>query len=287
MLMPLLVVILLFALAILAVLLDRRYFGGKKRSIIIDGINRTYKVHLPESYSGNKKYALVLVLHGLSDSPNLIELNSAFSKKADKENFIAVYPKGTGKKLSWNAKFCCGDSLRNNVNDIKFLDEVIKTVGKDFAVDKERVFVVGFSNGGMMAYSLASELSHVKGIGVVAGTIGSKTTKIPMPKGDVSVIAIHGERDQSVPLAGGGKFSFLSVDDSLSTWAPEAEKLEEKGDYFIKTTYKKTGKENIVLYTVKNRTHVWFGGLQDYILNQKIPKVFATDLIWDFFKKLK
>lgn len=280
-------IFLLLALIFLAMLLSRSFFGGKNYSLSVDNLDREYKVHLPKGYKEKDKYPLVIVLHGLGDSPALVELNSGFSKKANQEKFIALYPKGTGKKLSWNAKFCCGDALKNKVNDVKFVDSIIRKVEKDYPVDTSQIFIVGFSNGGMMAYRLAVELPYVKAMGIIAGTIGSNKNKIDSPQKETAAILVQGEKDKTVPLAGGGEFSFLSPEQSIKVLTGEAyNKTEKKTDDFSKITYAKAGKPDVVLYVVKDRGHIWFGGLQDYILNRKRPKVFATDLIWDFFKSL-
>ena len=80
----------LLLLLIFSMLFDRSFFGTKNYSLKIDNLERTYNVHLPKGYSGGNKYPLVIVLHGLSDNPTLVELNSGMSKKADREKFIAL-----------------------------------------------------------------------------------------------------------------------------------------------------------------------------------------------------
>lgn len=277
------VIIILFVLAALALLFERSYFGGKKYTLNVDGLNRTYKIHTPRGYKQENKYPLVIVLHAFGDNPTFIELNSGFSRKADKEKFIAVYPKGTGKKPSWNAKFCCGFAFENNIDDVKFIDRLVKAIEKDFAVDKNRIFVTGFSNGGMFAYNLASELSYIRAIGVVAAAAGAKDYKVPAPESEIAVIVFHGENDKNVPLDGGTDLSFLSVENSLENWIGQiAGKKAEDNTYSTRIVYA----PNTVLYIVKNTGHVWFGGLQDYLITRRLPKINATDIMWDFFKRL-
>src|SRR3990167_4987631 len=108
-------IFLLLFLLIFAMLFNRSFFGTKTYSLKIDNLERTYNVHLPKGYEGGNKYPLVIVLHGLSDNPTLVELNSGMSKKADREKFIALYPRGTGKRPSWNAQFCCGEARKNKI----------------------------------------------------------------------------------------------------------------------------------------------------------------------------
>jgi poly(3-hydroxybutyrate) depolymerase len=71
--------------------------GDLPGSLDFDGRSRAYFVHLPPGYTGKQALPLVLVLHGATESPEAVEKLSGISVKADKENFIVVYPRGTGR----------------------------------------------------------------------------------------------------------------------------------------------------------------------------------------------
>ena len=72
---------------------------------------------------------------------------------------------------------------------------------------------MGFSNGGMMSYRLACELSeHFSAIGVGGGALVLNTCS---PPNTVSVIHIHGGLDTTVPLDGGGPFFVKPVIESF------------------------------------------------------------------------
>ena len=66
-------------------------------SIVVDGRTRNYFVHTPPAYTGKTPLPLVLVLHGATESADSVERLSGMSTKADQQNFLAVYPTGTGR----------------------------------------------------------------------------------------------------------------------------------------------------------------------------------------------
>ena len=119
------------------------------------------------------------------------------NEKADQEGFIAVYPNGTGRlepMLTWNGGNCCGYAQWNNVDDVGFTRALLDDLAKVVNVDAKRVFATGISNGGIMCYRLASELSdRIAAIAPVSGTMGTLTCN---PKRPVSVIHFHGTEDR-------------------------------------------------------------------------------------------
>ena len=145
-------------------------FGGRARSYILHvpagvGSSRASaaagaKVGVP---GGAKTVALVMVLHGATQSPESAERMSRMSERADAQNFIAVYPRGTGRLANvptWNAGNCCTYAMENHVDDVEFLGALIDKLERDYSIDRRQVYVTGISNGGMMAYRLACELSE-------------------------------------------------------------------------------------------------------------------------------
>ena len=62
-------------------------------------------------------------------------------------------------RYTWNADNCCGYAHRQNVDDVGFISALIEELVADYQVDPSRVSVTGFSNGAMMTFRLACELS--------------------------------------------------------------------------------------------------------------------------------
>ena len=60
------------------------------------GSNRQALVHVPKSSASSGRFPVVLVLHGFGDSSELVEEQTAFSKKADQAGFHHVYHPSCG-----------------------------------------------------------------------------------------------------------------------------------------------------------------------------------------------
>jgi polyhydroxybutyrate depolymerase len=134
---------------------------------------------------------------------------------------IVVYPEGSGKdrgvQQSWNAGLCCIPSTDIQSNDVSFLAYIIGNVRQRFKVDASRVWVFGYSNGGMMGYRLACEIPElITGVGVGAGAF---TVQGCSPSRSVSLLQITGDQDSKVPQLGGGPYSVVSSETSIKLFA--------------------------------------------------------------------
>ncbi|MBL8782077.1 MAG: polyhydroxybutyrate depolymerase, partial [Alphaproteobacteria bacterium] len=102
--------------------------GLVRRTIVSGGVERSYQLHEPaQSLPGTRP--LVLVLHGGGGNGVISAAMSGFNAKADAEGFLAFYPNGSGRfgerLLTWNATHCCAYAMRENVNDVAFLGDLI------------------------------------------------------------------------------------------------------------------------------------------------------------------
>jgi len=184
-----------------------------------DGEFREYKLVLPLNYDPQFAYPLAIGLHGVGGTAS--SLQTVMSLENGLIPAIVVYPQGVsfgiGTSAAWNAGTCCEPATSIQPNDVKFVSRLISNIENQFKVDKSRVWTIGFSNGGMMAYRLACEISdQITGIGVGAGslTVGTCT-----PNKKFSVIHIHGDADNDVPMNGGGPYNTQSATFSIETVA--------------------------------------------------------------------
>ena len=183
-----------------------------------DGRARTYHVYVPSTVprgsSAGPAAPLLVALHGGVGSGTQFERNSGFDGLAEANRFIVVYPDGTGTGPSgtalrtWNGGACCGSAVRNNVNDVEFIRLLIQQLESQYPIDRSRVFAAGHSNGGILAYRLACELSDQ----IVA--IGVQSTSLELdhcrPSQPVSLLHIHGTADHNIPIGGGRGTSGIS-----------------------------------------------------------------------------
>jgi len=285
--------------------------------IVHDGQRRYFKTHLPykiilpASYDPKESYPLVFVFHGGGGNADNIRDTTNFSKKADEEKFIVVYPYGTGrlryKLLTWNCGFCCGYALENNIDDVGFIRSLYEHLTKEYSINTNMVYATGISNGGIMSYRVGAELSDIfAAIAPVAAQIGGQATEydkiwqIPDPENPVSVIAFNGMNDTRVPYDGGRPlegsahvYSWMSTNESISFWVDQnycnqipEQNISESGNIIIDTYRNGLNDTEVVLVTIVDGTHSWPGGKKGWSGGpEPTQEISATDLIWDFFKE--
>jgi polyhydroxybutyrate depolymerase len=196
--------------------------------------NRTFLVHVPPEYHPKTPLPLVVVVHGAFSTGSQTEIETGFSTLADSEHFLVAYPEGIGifgLFQHWNAGHCCGKAADDQVDDVGFIAEVIRTVRRKLAVDPNRIYLAGMSNGGMLTYRFAAERTgDLAAAAVVSGAIGSsveneaRSWQIQQPGKALPIIGFHGLADEAVPAGGGisprkqGNRSYLPVADALDYW---------------------------------------------------------------------
>ena len=177
--------------------------GDHRRTIHVGERERSYLLHVPHSYDGTQRLPLVLAFHGGATDASYMIRFCGLNETADRENFLAVYPNGTGelpKLLTWNAGNCCGYARRHNADDVGFVRAILDELAGTGMIDRRRVFATGMSNGAMMAYRLAAEMSdRIAAIAPVAGTMELDALQ---PSRPVSVIHFHGTANEFVPFDG-------------------------------------------------------------------------------------
>jgi polyhydroxybutyrate depolymerase len=298
-LLPLLRILKLFSIPALAITLlgaiaMRRVLGGtpgpgtKSVSFEFGGRDRSYLIHVPASYHDREPVPLIVVLHGGGQSPASAEHMSHMSEKAEHRNFIVIYPSGTsrlGRMPTWNSGSCCAYAMNNHIDDVGFLRALIDKLENDYAIDPRRVFITGISNGGMMSYRVACELSDkVAAIAPVEGALDVACN----PAQPVSVIIFHGTADHLVPFDGGStpfqigsKRSDVPVKDAVKFRVDHdvcASRPKREETSAVHTDFYSGCKDgtSVVLYAIPGGHHSWPG-------DPLTPQINATDTMLGFF----
>ncbi len=154
---------------------------------------------------------LIIVLHGGFGSGIGALERYGFEAAADENGFVVVTPDGSGVFQTWNAGECCGDASRNDVDDVRFIRNLIQRLSAIEEIDPDRVYVTGMSNGAAMAYRLACEAADV--IAAIAPVSGSQSFTPCEPSEPVAVAHLHGALDTHIPAEGGvGDDAVLDVE---------------------------------------------------------------------------
>ncbi len=280
--------------------------GDHERTLSVDNTARQYLVHVPAKYDGSSDWPVVLIFHGGASNAEQMVRFSGLSEKADEAGFLAVYPSGSGrlpKILTWNGGNCCGYAMTQKIDDVAFVGAILDDLEKSGRIDKKRIFATGMSNGAIMSYRLAAELSdRIAAIAPVSGPMGTESCT---PKRPVPVMHFHGTKDEFAPFVGGkGAKSlsgtiFYSVDHSNQAWIKAngcpiepanvkelPDKAKDGTSAIIKTFG--PGKEGaeVVLVTISGQGHTWPGRDSRLAsLGATTNNVSANDLMWEFFKR--
>jgi polyhydroxybutyrate depolymerase len=197
--------------------------GAPGATVTVPLGKRPFTLHVPRTYDPATPVPLVVLLHGFTASSVVQEAYFKLTSESDRRGFLYARPVGTedrqGRRF-WNATDACCDFNRAAPDDSAYLKQLIDAVKGSYAVDASRVYIVGHSNGGFMAYRMACE--HASDITAVVSLAGAATAQPSQcrPARAVSVLQIHGTDDATIRYGGGSIAGrrYPSVATTLATW---------------------------------------------------------------------
>ncbi len=248
-----------------------------------NGVTREYILYKPSNIPTNAP--LVFVLHGYTGN-NQGMIRYGMNDIADKNGFVVCYPQGlpdNNGTTHWNAKL-----KLSSVDDIGFLSELAKHLQSEHNLDPNSTFSCGFSNGGFMSYTLASEAPGIfKAVAPVSGLMSGDTWNEFNSTTPITILHIHGSNDRIVPINGsmstsGGWGGAPKVDSIISFWAHFNNCKEKDTTLFPpKTTayYNRNGDNGheVWYYLVEGMAHEW-------PTSKTNAGIIACEVIWEFFK---
>jgi poly(3-hydroxybutyrate) depolymerase len=165
-------------------------------TVPIGAVDRSFRVFVPPGLTGPAPTVVTMSGFGLTGDP---ELYMGWQRLAVARKFVVIYLRGDG--ASYNAGRCCGPAARHDIDDSAALIRMLEVENSLYPQDRSRLYVTGYSNGGMMAYRFACEHPGlVAGIGVVGGAYMARG--VCTPRAAVPVMHVHGKLDRTVPFAG-------------------------------------------------------------------------------------
>ncbi|MDA8132556.1 MAG: YbhB/YbcL family Raf kinase inhibitor-like protein [Elusimicrobia bacterium] len=299
--------------AILALLFSVPAAAGELRHFTIEsgGRERHYSVYSPVGAAAGRKLPLILLLHGGGGTGAGMRrlTRGGFEAMADEHGAVIAYPEAVDKH--WNDYR--GDksrkSQRENVDDVAFLEEMVRAIEKAYPVDGNRVYAAGISNGAMMSYTLACRAAgRFAAIAAVAGAVPETVYSSCRPSRPVPVLIINGTADGLVHWGGGevtgpfGKRKFgraVSVEKSRDLWlaldscdktkktSVRSDSDPEDGTAAVTETYGTcAGGSAVKFVKIEGGGHTWPGGLQYLptgVIGPTSRELDADAEIWSFF----
>ncbi len=141
----------------------------------VAGVDRQTVLYAPSGLGANPP--LLYVIHGFNMTGQQEVQLTQMNKVADTAKFIVVYPnalKNANNEPSWDLA---------GANDYAYIMSLIDSVDGRYHIDRKRVYVSGFSQGGFFSFNLGCRYADViAAIAPVSGTLnGACTLKRPVP----------------------------------------------------------------------------------------------------------
>jgi polyhydroxybutyrate depolymerase len=191
---------------------------------VVVGGDRPVTVRVPPSYDKTRPAALLIVLHGYTGSGSGQEEYFRLQHEAEQRGFVTAYPDGTKDSRGdrfWNATDACCNFDGSDIDDVGYIDGLITAIESAVAVDPQRIYVAGHSNGGFMSYRLAcTHADRIAAIVSLAGATFAKSSDC-RPANPVAVLQIHGTADDTIAFTGGSieGHAYPGAQETVATWA--------------------------------------------------------------------
>ncbi len=270
-----------------------------------DGLQREYYFYDPR-LDGSSDVAtlrgarpLLLVLHGGGSHARNVMQRSSLATIAREEGFVVAFPNGIaagplGLFRTWNAGACCNPAMKKEIDDVGFIQSLIRQMIQQRDIDSRRVFVTGFSNGGLLSYQLACALpGSFAAIAPVASVLPT-AAQCGSAHG-TALIAFHGRKDKRVRYKGRDYRDGTrrpSVTESVNRWATINECKDVGEERFSGYQVERFSgcRAAVELYSIDELGHRWPGwdrrlwwGKHD---SQTSLSVDASRVMWAFFESL-
>lgn len=262
-------------------------------SIVSSGQEREYLLHVPNSYDSTTPTPLVISMHGGAMWGAAQRETSRWNQVAEEHGFIVVYPSGTEFPRMWHA-VRPGPGL---TADVRFISELIDTLGSEYNIDPARIYADGISNGGGMAFVLSCTLSdRIAAVGMVASAQFLPWSWCTDQRA-VPMIAFHGTADRLAPYRGGLSWvspdRFADITRWAANWAQRNRCTANPVESLVaadvtRLEYRDCASDAaVILYTVVGGGHTWPGGmpLPEWFAGSTSNSIDATSRMWAFFRE--
>lgn len=274
-------------------------------SVEVAGRSRTFTV------VGRPARDLILVFHGSRQTGDKHRAFTGRTFDAPAESGAAVVAYLDGYKGNWNdaRRESSFPARKEDIDDVAFTRAVIDKLAASHEIDRERVFAVGYSNGGQMVMRLLHEAPElIAGGAVIAATLPAPENFLlggsaPVPK---PVLLIHGTKDPIVRYDGGEtkwwvrtvfkvRGRSLSMPETARYFAtrngvtaqPVTTKLparDARKTSVERSEYAQPGRPSVVLYTVHGGGHTVPGSPDvPVVVGRTSHDVVAAGLVTDLF----
>jgi poly(3-hydroxybutyrate) depolymerase len=186
------------------------------------GKEMEYALFVPSKYDKEKKWPLMIALHGLGSNPQQIMRYRGLTDEAEKHGYVVAAPMGYNSK-GWYGQKAPGKGKPEPENLAELSEKdvmnVLEIVRKEHSIDPDRIYLMGHSMGGGGTWYLGLKYPEIwAGLAPIAPAIFRPATELEKIK-HIPVILVQGDNDNLVPVAGARR------------WVEQMKKLEMTYEY--------------------------------------------------------
>lgn len=277
-----------FVLLLLMLFTVTPTYAGEMRSLIVNGIERTYYVHVPATVKPGAP--LVIFLHGaIANGRNDVH-RYGWHHMADSHDFVvagpdaptlrANEPESNENFRTWNHGNHRGLNNVTASDDVGFIAAMIDDIARLDAIDRARVYVAGFSSGGSMAHRLGIELSTR--IAAISASAGGPPPTAARPARGMPILITAGDRDPVTPVEGNGTFVKESHRVIIDRWrvlngCTEPRQLPSSRDLLVEVSSPCRDGSEVRYIRMLGVDHIW----------PRLSQIDLTDESWKFFRRFR
>lgn len=249
---------------------------------------------------------LIVMLHGYAETPEGFRTKTKFHEAACPRGYVVAYVSGASdpndatSASGWNSGIGLPgkgkqtnrkdqenkgnmDEADSGNDDTGFLVALAEHLKKEYSLDRNRIYAVGFSNGAFMVHRLAMEANDTyHGFVSVAGMMPEKIWEERKDDLTVSFFQVTGEKDNVIPKNSDGSAKYAKAPAIEEVMAYYAAGLDHTETYEV-------GKSSLLsMYTdEKHDRRVWHLFIQDgrhSWPDENITGIGFNDMILDFFE---
>lgn len=283
--------------------------GGLEHDTMnVGGARRTYALYAPESIPASRPAPLVLVFHGGFGTGADLAPRIGMNTLADRAGFLVAYPDGLNKH--WNDG---RETTAEGADDVGFVTALIERIRSKRAIDPQRIYATGLSNGGYFTLRLACDRADIfAAVAPVMSTFPAPLHARCRPARPLPLLLIGGVSDPLVPWNGGelkrgrelgGKGgTVISVHDTIEFWrkhngcSTSAREIalpdRDPGDGTrVKQTHYESCRDGaeVMLLAVEGGGHTWPGAKERPRITRVVGRtsrdISASEMIWEFFSR--
>ena len=259
---------------------------GQLFELTHNNATRDYWVDYPEN--ATEDTPLIIAMHGRNQFLVTFIPQSQMSNFANPQNVAVVYPQGLNfwGVPAWNTGVWWSNSV---YDDVGYIDALIDSVSSNFAIDSNRIYACGFSNGGFMAYDLACELpDRIVAFGSVSGNFMMNSNQDCTNEREIPIMHIHGTSDLIVnyypPTI---DFSMASLE-AMEWWSIENDLTEQtiealNDNVNIYTNSSLTSNTKFIHFQVVSGGHEWFNYDWGFHASEELLNFFLQYNMADFY----